>query len=258
MKVILFLSFALLTSFELAASLLVNPTRVEVDNKRNRSAVFTLVNKGVNKSRYKVYFEDKKMLPDGTYSKILESESNNSLINFVRYSPRRVDIEPEQAVRVRLATRVSNDIEKGEYRSYIVFHQIPLTENLKDERGEGAFSLKISAFTKVSVPVILSVGELSSDVQIQQSLLSDKEYSVQVTLQRNGTRSTYGDIEIIDKESKEIIGVYNNAVIYTELDYRVFTIPFSAEKFPTSEFIVRYKESNKLNDPKEIEVEVKP
>ncbi|MEZ9198702.1 hypothetical protein [Shewanella sp. 10N.286.54.B9] len=245
-----------LLSFQVSANLLVNPTRVELDNQKNRSAVFSLINRSEQPSRYNIYFEDKQMLDSGEFVTLEKDVNKFSLSKFVRYSPRRVNIEPEQAVKVRLAARVPKSIKTGEYRSYMVFHQIPLAP-VKSESNKvqsDVLSLRISAFLKISVPVILRVGELDSELTIADSVIDAGRHTVQVTLQRNGERSTYGDLEVFDIATNQLVGVSKNIAIYTELTERTFSIPLVQSVAADAQLQVRYTENNKLNKPKTVTV----
>lgn len=247
---------AALLSFQVSASLLVNPTRVELDNLKNRSAVFSLINRSEQPSRYNVYFEDKQMLDSGEFVTLEKDSADFSLAKYVRYSPRRVNIEPEQSVKVRLAARLPKSIKTGEYRSYMVFHQIPLApvKSEIDAQQSDVFSLSISAFLKISVPVILRVGELDSELTIADSVIDAGRHTVQVTLQRNGERSTYGDLEVFDIATNQLVGVSKNIAIYTELTERTFSIPLAQSVAADAKLQVRYTENNKLNKPKTVTV----
>lgn len=250
--------FAVFFSFQVSANLLVNPTRVELDNLKNRSAVFSLVNKSAANSRYNIYFEDKQMLDSGEFVTLDKGDVDFSISNYIRYSPRRINIQPEQAVKVRIAARLPKSIEKGEYRSYIVFHQIPLAPEKKDSAADESdvFSLSISAYLKISVPVILRVGDLDSELSLSHSVLDAGSNTLQVTLKRGGNRSTYGDIEVINADTNEIVGASKNVAIYTELSERTFSVPITESVSYSARLIVRYTENDKLNNSKSVEVKL--
>ncbi|WP_028768802.1 fimbrial biogenesis chaperone [Shewanella fidelis] len=254
MKKFLLGCIAALLAFNASANLLVNPTRVELDRK-NTSAVFSLVNKGSTPARYNIYFEDKKMLANGEYVTLSKQEATHSLASFVRYSPRRVNIEPEQGVRVRLAARLPRDIANGEYRSYMVFHQIPLTPTTQTnstEQDADTFSLSISAFMKVAIPVLMRVGDLTSELKIDSNA-NDSRQSIEVTLQRTGERSSIGDIEVINPVTKQVIGAMKNIAIYTEVNQRQLSIPLNQPVAAGTELLVRYQENDSLFQAQTVE-----
>lgn len=254
------LIITLLVSFELSANLLVYPTKVELDN-RNRSAVFSIVNKNNKESRYEIYFEDKYMLPTGDYVTVDKDKDidkgKTSLVDFARYSPRRVNLQPEQAANVRLALRLPKNIKKGEYRSYIVFHEIPPPPVEKSKEDNAKFSIAITAYTKIAIPVILRVGDLTSELKIENDGFDAEKRSMQVTLTRTGDRSTYGNIEILNALTLDVIGKSKNLSIYTELDTRTFDVPLTVDVLPNTDLIVRYTENETLNDAKTIDLKIK-
>ncbi|WP_163931124.1 hypothetical protein [Paraferrimonas sp. SM1919] len=240
----------LIMSAPCSATLLINPTRAELDDKRNSSAVFAVINKSNKPARFNIFFEDKQQLADGTYLTLANEPYLNQLI---RYSPRRVSLAPEQAANVRMGLRLTPNIRQGEYRSYLAFQQIPAPE-LKNESAPGDdISIKISALLKIAVPVIVRVGTLSADIAIADSQLSitndgPNHYQVSITLSRLGSRSSYGDVEVIDYETQERVGLLRNVAVYTELVERRLTVPLKPGHY--RKLIVRYTESKRLNDAK--------
>jgi fimbrial chaperone protein len=250
-----FLAFAV--SVTAQANLLVTPTRVDLDDKDQRSAVFSLVNKGNTLSRYNIYFENKELLPTGDYLTL--DTSPTSLAQFVRYSPRRVSLEPEQGTRVRMAVRLPKGTAKGEYRSYIVFHQIPLAPKVVESdpsKESPTLSLSVQAYMRISIPVILRVGDLSSEVQVETAIDKASKTSIEVTITREGDRSSYGDIEIIEmSDGKQVATVasYKNAAVYTELTKRTFSVDLIKPLTAGTELLVLYRESTSLPQAKTIE-----
>ncbi|QLE85673.1 hypothetical protein FLM48_11700 [Shewanella sp. Scap07] len=236
------------------ASLLVTPTRAELDSSRQKSAIFSLVNKGNVTSRFNIYFQDKQQLPSGDYVSL---EGKGKLSQFVRYSPRRITLEPEEGTRVRLALRLPRGTAQGEYRSYLVFSQIPLTEALDSAATENAkdLSLSISAMLRISVPVVLRVGELDSEVFIEKGDLTQGNGNVAVTLKRTGDRSSYGDIEVLRESNgeKQTVGSFKNAALYTEIEQRTFNVSLDQMIEPSDRLWVRYSENEHLPNPKVVE-----
>jgi fimbrial chaperone protein len=266
-------------SHSLQANLLVAPTRVELDDKRAKSAVFSLVNKGTSTSRYEVYFEEKRMLPSGEFVTLSKDENITqaniptdetlisqlqaaSIAKYLRYSPRRITLEPEQGGQIRLALRAPKDLPEGEYRSYIVFHQIPLApkdQNNDANKDNQSLSLTISAYMKIAVPIFFRVGELKADISLNTGKLelSEGKQNLQVTLHRQGARSSYGSLDIINTADNQVLGSIKNAAVYSELDEQSYAIPLRNNILPGSELIIRYTESDKLFDPQRIETRLR-
>jgi fimbrial chaperone protein len=282
-KPLLFCTAALLLgsafSHSLQANLLVTPTRVEFDDKRAKSAVFSLVNKGTSTSRYEIYFEDKRMLENGDFitldkdDRIVETNlaADEALISqmqaasiakYVRYSPRRITLDPEQGGRVRLALRVPKDFPEGEYRSYIAFHQIPLApkeSNRDTNKDNQSLSLSITAYIKIAIPIFLRVGDLKAEISLHGGKieLSGGEQSLQVTLHRQGIRSSYGDLEVINPVNNQVLGSLKSTVVYSELNEKTFSVPLSETVPSGGELIIRFTESDKLFEPQRIETRLR-
>ncbi|MBL4831055.1 MAG: molecular chaperone [Aliivibrio sp.] len=244
----------LLLSHTSFASLLVVPTRVELDNK-NRSATMSVVNKASETTRYNVYFEDNIMLANGEYQEIKKGESTTSSSKFIRYSPRRFTLKPEESGQVRLALRIPQSTVEAEYRSYIVFHQIPVAKPKQSASKSENLSLAIKAYLRIAIPVILRVGELDANISVDKSS-QYKNRSVIVTLNRTGLRSSYGDIEIYTKNKNRLVGSMKRATIYPELERREFVIPLSEELASGSKIVIKYTESSKLHNAKSISMEL--
>ncbi|MDO6609922.1 hypothetical protein Q4601_01700 [Shewanella sp. 1_MG-2023] len=260
LKIILLITIVInLTSFA-HANLLVTPTRVELDNKRDKSAVFSLVNKSNQTSRYEIYLEDKQLLPSGEFEIIDSETSTTSLASFTRYSPRRVSLTPEQGTRVRLAVRPPKDIKQGEYRSYIVFHQIPLAPTSSEQTTDktDSLSLSVTAYLRIAIPVIMRVGELTAQLNIANHQISDTEGQQQliVSIARQGERSSYGDIEVFDAKSDELIGSSKNAAIYTEMTHRAFAVTLNNKIKPGTDLVIKYVENDGLFKPQTIEQKI--
>ncbi len=237
------------------ANLLVTPTRVELDNKRNKSAVFSLVNKSTTPSRYEIYLEDKALLPNGEYE-LLES-SPNSITSFTRYSPRRLSLKPEQGTRVRVAVRPPKNLAQGEYRSYIVFHQIPLAPKIDanhTQQQAESLQLSVTAYLRIAIPVIMRIGELEAELSLssQQASMTDGQQQLIVTIERKGKRSSLGDIEILNADNNELVGSLKNAAIYPENNSRTFNITLNKPVSSGTKLTIRYTENDNLYLPKTI------
>ena len=247
-----------LTTFA-QANLLVTPTRVELDNKREKSAVFSLVNKSNQTSRYEIYLEDKQLLPSGEFKVLESASSQSSITSFTRYSPRRVSLLPEQGTRVRLAVRPPKNIQQGEYRSYIVFHQIPLAPTNGEQANDETetLSLSVTAYLRIAVPVIMRVGELTAKLDIvnQQRAESEGKQQLIVSVARQGERSSYGNIEIFDNND-ELVGSLNNAAIYTENNSRDFVITLNRHINSSTELLIKYVENEDLFNAQTIEQKI--
>ena len=76
--------------------LLVTPTRVVLEG-RERSAELTLVNRGQERTTYRITLENRRMDAQGKFSEI-DTPKDGELFaqNLIRYAPRRVTLEPNK------------------------------------------------------------------------------------------------------------------------------------------------------------------
>ena len=262
--VLFVLLMTLMSTVTAQANLQVNPTFVALDDKKQRSAVFSLVNNSSQFARYNIYFEDK--ASQSTDVKQTTETSATSVANLVRYSPRRVSLESGQGTRVRMALRLPKGTKKGEYFSNIVFHQIPVaapavnTDSLPEknaaENTSNSRGLSMTAYMRIIVPVILRVGDLTSTVEIATAQQAENTTSIEVVLSRQGDRTSFGNIEIIEMaEGKEVatLGHYRDAIIHILRAERRFVVDIAKSLPSGTELLIRYRESASLPQAKTIE-----
>ena len=109
---------------------------------------------------------------------------------------------------------------------------------------------------KVAIPVLMRVGDLNSELKIEKSAIDNTRQSIEVTLQRIGERSSFGDIEVINPATKQIVAATKNVAIYTELNERQFSIALTEPVAAGTELIIRYQENNSLFQAKTVEAKL--
>jgi P pilus assembly chaperone PapD len=210
--------------------LTVSPTRVIFEG-RDRSTQINLINRGEEAATYRIEFLQYRMQEDG---QLVEVQEPNELEKFadklVRFSPRQVKLEPNQAQTVRLLLRKPKDLPAGEYRSHLLFFAVPDEQSGADiERrastDEEGFSIAITPIFRISIPVIVRHGELAANFNISDVAL-DNSSSPQLSLmvQRDGNRSVYGDLRVnyYSSQSAEpvLLNYAKDFVLYTSTNTR--------------------------------------
>lgn len=148
-----------------------------------------------------------------TDSKLTHLPSNvtpeNSAKDWIRFSPREFLLTPSQSQTVRFTMRRKPNAQDGEYRSYLVIDCGAFQDPNKP-------NVQISLQTKLvhSVPIIVRSGQLDATVWIDNIRTDEK--TIEFTVNRKGTRSVYGDVELIDKTSGKTIAMQRNFSIYPE------------------------------------------
>jgi len=222
-----------------SAGLLVAPTRLVLEDG-TRHGEFILVNKGEQTERYRISLEGRRMGPDGRLQQApTPGEGDLFAHELIRFAPRVVVLPPEEPQMVRILVRSPGDLPVGEYRSHLVFRQIPEAPPAAPEIGAEKKGLKvrITPIFGVSVPIIVRHGKLRGEGALSQPelLAGENEPLLRVRLSREGNRSLFGDFAVIHEtpgaEPREL-GRANNVALYTPNRERPVEIPLQALEGP--------------------------
>ncbi len=212
-----------------ASGLVIAPTRVMFEG-RSRVATVYLTNRGNTTSTYRILLKDKRMLETG---QIVDLEGDlrgeHPASELVRFSPRRVVLEPgaSQTIRLMLRNLSEENLEKGEYRTHLVFQSVPdVVEN--DER------MIAHAILETTIPVIIRRDNPAAEIKfgtvaMDTATTLDGRPQLQLTLERSGLRSVYGDLTvewIVDGRPTLLTKLAGLAVYYPTL-HRTMSIPLT-------------------------------
>jgi len=233
-----FISFILLNIPSLSqgfGGISISPKRIIFEG-RSRIAEVILMNRGIKKTTYRVYFNNMRMEKNGTYTVIEElGQGDRFADNLIRYSPRQVTIPPGGSQIIRLMVRKPKGLESGEYRSHLFFESIPSKEagiDLETENLEKGVSVKIIARYAISIPIIIRHGKLDahltiSDLEFTSSKTEEEKPRFSLTLNRHGKRSVYGSVIVnfqsVTGSSVEM-GRVNGVAVFTPNESRLLDI----------------------------------
>lgn len=215
-------------------NLLVTPKRVVFDGSK-RSEELNLANIGKDSATYDISFIQLRMKQDGTFENITEPDSaQNFADKYLRYFPRTVTLAPNEAQTVKVQLRRTNEMPAGEYRSHMYFRAVlndkPLGE--KDTKKDSGLSVKLIPIFGISIPVIIRQGESNTSVKLTNLsvIQNDKEPALQITFNRTGNMSVYGDVQVdhVSIQGKIThVGLVKGIAVYAPNDKRNFTIPLN-------------------------------
>jgi len=215
---------------------MIAPTRVVLENGE-RAAELVLVNKGDEEGAYRINIENRRMLPNGALESAEETLDGELFADtFLRFSPRRVLLEPGARQTIRISAQTAG-LSPGEYRSHLRIMGAPTSagrtlEGASDAAGDN-ISIELVAIRSLTVPIIVRVGDLDSEVEIDSSAVvtteSDSETMLVVHLTRSGNRSTYGDLEIYTEAQEEPVYFARGIAIYTPNAERDVFLPMPAD-----------------------------
>ena len=251
-----------------SAKVMVLPTRVTFENGDNYATI-RLINTEDESVTYRIIFIQSKMNENGKIERINTPSNKEQRIaammaqDLIRYSPRQVTLPANETQLVRLQLNKSANLNDGEYRSRLLFQEIPSIneseEIITEEREE--FSIQLEVIFGVSIPVIVRNGETSAEVELTEfNLIKDEEdgklTEMSFEIIRKGNQSVYGDLEVkyISEDGIErIIGRLRRVGVYTDINSREINFSLTNTEninLETGKIIVIYKqppeEGNKI------------
>ncbi len=217
-----------------AAQLMIAPTRVVLAGTE-RSTELILVNKGDEQTAFRIDVENRRMRSDGALETVTETRSGELFAaDMIRFSPRRVVLDPGARQSLRVAVTVPAGLAPGEYRSHLRLMSAPTSAGAAtptaSDANDGALSIQLIAVRSITIPVIVRVGALNASASVDSAALTNKPDNLMVIkLTRAGTRSTYGDLRLtIAGEANPVYNVRGIA-IYTPNTDRDVLLPLPAD-----------------------------
>ncbi len=218
--------------------LLVIPRRVVFEGAM-RTAQLSLVNRGNRQLTYAISFVNYRMTDDGSVKEITKPEVDERFAEaYVRFTPRRVVLEPGQVQMLRMQLLKPSDLAEGEYRSHLAFRVIPAAQDAAqpDSAGRG-ISIRLIPIYGLSIPVIVRHGSLNATVRLTGLNLSSKgnpaNSVLSLVIERDGGRSIFGDVEAVWNAhgSKPVVVSRINALaVYTPNAKRTLAMTLSPPK----------------------------
>lgn len=217
-----------------AAQLMIAPTRVVLAGTE-RSTELILVNKGDEQTAFRIDVENRRMRADGALETVTDTRPGELFAaDMIRFSPRRVVLDPGARQSLRVSVTVPAGLAPGEYRSHLRLMSAPTSAGAAtptaSDANDGALSIQLIAVRSITIPVIVRVGALDASASVDSAALTNKADNLMVIkLTRAGTRSTYGDLRLtIAGEANPVYNVRGIA-IYTPNTDRDVLLPLPAD-----------------------------
>lgn len=224
------LTIFILLSVRSYASLQVFPTKIKLST-RSKVATVTIRNKSTFKTTYKLSAVFYKQSFDGQMKRVEDpGVDGQSIIKFLRFSPRRVTLAPNDEQVVRFMVRKTAKLSSGDYRAHIRFEPIKKEEESESGR-DNLVMMKIDARIAINIPIIYSHGNIVGKVDLKNfSISKNKEGNFfNVIMKKEETIFPFGTFKVyrVDGEKEEMVAVVNGVSSY--IPERRFT--FKMEKF---------------------------
>ena len=211
------------------------PTRVVLAGNK-RSMTVTLINRGDTDGSYRMFFRNIRADENGQFTEV-EAPIAGELFadNMVRFSPRRITVPARSKQSIRVLARKPQDLEDGEYRSHLVFRKLPSQNSVLDQvdQDEGiGFSLR--PIVEVTIPVIVRHGSISAELTLSDASIIDSNAGkeIQFTINRQGQRSLYGDVDVwwLENSGNKVnLAMARGISVYTPNSHRVFRLPLETD-----------------------------
>lgn len=211
----------------------VSPTRVELgtkpDGSRARTGKLTLYNSSAKPTTFRLEPIDLIPLEEGGYDQPQDGAERPdwSAAPLIRFAPRQVTLQPGMRQTVKVISRARRDTPAGEYRTHLRVSTIPLVEDVgqdesEDRTPDGAMNLSVGLEYRITLPVLLRVGDVGFETDLREANNTDS--GVHVWLTREGDASQPLDLLAYNASGK-LVGQVKGVSVYPPLVQRLVKIP---------------------------------
>ena len=228
-----FSGFFLFLSSMAQGDLQIYPKRVVFDGSK-RSQELSLANSGKDTAHYVISVVQIRMKEDGSFETIDQPDPGQNFADKnIRFFPRTVVLGPNEAQTVKIQLTNYSELSSGEYRSHIYFRAEPEKKPLGEEKtakDPGSISVRLVPVFGISIPIIIRVGKSTTEINLSKvsfQLEKDTLPTLQMSLNRTGNMSVYGDITVnyLSAEEKVTrVGMIKGVAVYTPNTVRHFRL----------------------------------
>jgi hypothetical protein len=215
--------------------------RIYLDNQ-HRSENFVVYNKDQYTQHCTQFLRHYQVDPLGKLSALpKDALPQNAANEWIRYSPKHFSLSPgkSQAVKFKLKRRANS--EAAEYRAHLALECNNDEEEVKQNND---IQYGLQPILRHNIPIIVRTGKIAASISFRQINLLDD--IVSVDLARQGQRSVYGRLELIDSRSNKVVDKDKHITLYQEV--RKKTVKLSTNGIDKEYLILRFSEDKKLRD----------
>ncbi|MDX1405504.1 MAG: hypothetical protein R3192_13240 [Woeseiaceae bacterium] len=214
-----------------AAVLFIHPTLVMFEGNE-RSATITLTNRGDQAGTFEMSWTNMQMTPGGGLVKV-EGDAPWSIQSYVRYSPRRVTLNPLESQVVRIAVRRGLEVPEGEYYSHfrvLTLNSEEVSVDVNDRNNsnqQNSSAVVIDARSAVAIPIVWRNSRESSSASIEAVSVDPASNKLNVEVRRHGPLSVRGYLQVMEPKADGSLSPLAEPVplvIYPNLDSRTMSI----------------------------------
>jgi P pilus assembly chaperone PapD len=232
--------------------------RIFIDNKSNKQD-FTLLNRGDTSENCQVSLVDYNVSEDGSLTALKPNQkATNSAQPYIRLSPKRVTIKPQQSQKLKIIARGYRKAESNELHSYLSIACTPQTKSISPLKSQNDDEYKSAGMMptfinriplvirKEQVPVVIDFSDISFTTEGENTLLN-------FTLLKQGERSTYGKLKLLDDTGSQV-AIKSSVSAYMQVKAIKHTLKFKSSE--SSEFTLIYEEDPKFGGTETKSIEI--
>lgn len=198
-------------------------TSLQVSNPTDKPQTYTLT------------ITEKKIDLNGNIITLPDSVSiPTSLKKYLKVFPRTIKLAPGESQELQLQLRVPSSAPDGEYRSYLQFQPLESNDSVSHSNKNNGVQFAIKFRVGSAIPVFYRKNSQLGNVSISDVSLSKakKGETLNLTINREGTRSTFGNIVVTGTSMGKPVVVIDAAgvAVYPEIAYTKKEFPVSIEK----------------------------
>jgi len=211
-------------------------------DKEHRTESFVIFNRQLQAENCQLSLQDYRFDKAGNMGKVIVNNNGvlpkNSVKNLVRFSPKKFEIKGGASQTVRFSLRRKANALASEYLSYL---SINCGKSFAKQTDRGLIALSPRLVHKV--PIVARTGKLSAKINFSEIHL-DNEGKLAFKLNRSGSRSIYGVLEIINQTNDKRVNYLQGVSVYVPSDYRKFDFALP-EDIDVNTLRIRFTEDKK-------------
>tara|TARA_R110000868_G_scaffold247234_1_gene503723 strand:- start:376 stop:1074 length:699 start_codon:yes stop_codon:yes gene_type:complete len=175
---------------------------------------------------------------------------DNAADEFVKFSPKTFSLSPGQAQSVKFQMRRKANVEPNEYRAHL---SVDCSFDIEELKLNNEAQVSLAPRIRHNVPIIVRTGKLDATVNF-----TDFKFNgdiVEMEIERQGNRSVYGNIDLVDSRSNKVIDKNQQFTMYPETQKR--RIKMATKGIDPKYLMVRFIEDMEFEGNIKIEQAVK-
>ncbi len=226
-------------SLSASAGVGISTLRVYLDNEQSEQN-FIVYSKDPKRQDCTLFIKHYEVAEDGNLISLAEDFTpQNSAKQLIRFSPKTFSLGGAKSQSVRFRMRRKPNVEAAEFRAFLAVDCIFDQSELAKERGDVQYGLVPRL--RHNIPIIVRTAKLEASVEFADIKVSDD--AIGFSVKRQGTRSLYGRVELIDMRSNKIISKNTHFVLYPETPQKI--VSFSTKGVSSEHLSIRFVENPK-------------